>query len=148
MHGFGPAFLHVSRWRSAHTHKFPLLRAGSVHSGSASQDNHEQAFSQIGYHIVPGQHSQPTSISLGQVCICVICNLPPPLLAEWPGSFTCHCSNMGMEQTPNKNKLRELTVEKTILPPLSPPSDHESITLINWAILAPQHSKTFHSIAC
>ena len=29
------------------------------------------------------------------------CNLPPALLAEWPGSFTCYCSklsNTGMEQ--------------------------------------------------
>ena len=23
------------------------------------------------------------------------CNLPPALLAEWPGSFTCHCGNKG-----------------------------------------------------
>ena len=30
-----------------------------------------------------------------------ICNLPPALLAEWPGSFTCHCSNRGVEQTLN-----------------------------------------------
>ena len=25
------------------------------------------------------------------------CDLPPVLLAEWPWSFTCHCSNMGVE---------------------------------------------------
>ena len=25
------------------------------------------------------------------------CNLPPALLAEWPGSFTCYCGNMGVE---------------------------------------------------
>ena len=30
----------------------------------------------------------------------VSCNLPPALLAEWPGSFTCYCSNTGVEQTP------------------------------------------------
>ena len=28
------------------------------------------------------------------------CNLPPALLAEWPGSFTCHCGNAGVEWTP------------------------------------------------
>ena len=26
------------------------------------------------------------------------CNLPPPLLAEWPGSFTCCCGNTGVER--------------------------------------------------
>ena len=25
------------------------------------------------------------------------CNMPPALLAEWPGSFTCYCGNMGVE---------------------------------------------------
>ena len=30
-------------------------------------------------------------------CMHVSCNLPPALLAEWPGSFTCYCSNMGVE---------------------------------------------------
>ena len=29
--------------------------------------------------------------------VCVFrCNLPPALLAEWPGSFTCHCGNTGV----------------------------------------------------
>ena len=28
--------------------------------------------------------------------VCVFsCNLPPALLAEWPGSFMCYCSNTG-----------------------------------------------------
>ena len=35
-------------------------------------------------------------------CVFVfIWNLPPVLLAEWPGSFICHCSNTGMERTSN-----------------------------------------------
>ena len=38
-------------------------------------------------------------------------NLPPALLAEWPGSFACHCGNTGMELTPK---------EKEILPPPLP----------------------------
>ena len=31
------------------------------------------------------------------------CNLPPTLLVEWLGSFTCHCSNTGMERTKTKS---------------------------------------------
>ena len=34
----------------------------------------------------------------------VKCNLPPALLAEWPGSFTCHCGNIGVERTSNKSQ--------------------------------------------
>ena len=51
----------------------------------------------IGSHIMPGQHSQPTPTLLGQGClVCVFRNnLPPTFLAEWPGSFTCHCGNAG-----------------------------------------------------
>ena len=48
------------------------------------------------------------------------CNLPPALLAEWPGSFTCHCGNMGVKRTPNKSQHTQLTLEKKILPPLLP----------------------------
>ena len=47
-------------------------------------------------------------------------NLPPALLAEIPGSFTCHCGNTGMERTPNKSQHTKLTLEKKILPPLLP----------------------------
>ena len=28
------------------------------------------------------------------------CNLPPALLADWPGSFTCYCGNTGVERIP------------------------------------------------
>ena len=48
------------------------------------------------------------------------CNLPPALLAEWLGSFTCHCSNTGVGQTPNKSQHTKLTLDKKILPPLLP----------------------------
>ena len=48
------------------------------------------------------------------------CNLPPALLAEWQGSFTCHCGNTGLERTPNKSQHTKLTLEKKILPPLLP----------------------------
>ena len=46
------------------------------------------------------------------------CNLPPALSAEWPGSFTCHCGNTGVERTPNKSQHTKLTPEKKTLPPL------------------------------
>ena len=35
--------------------------------------------------------------------VCIFrCNLPPALLAEWLGSFTCHCGNAGVERTLNE----------------------------------------------
>ena len=48
---------------------------------------------------------QPCTISLHAkphtYGVCVFsCNLPPALLAEWPGSFTCYCGNMGVERIP------------------------------------------------
>ena len=53
--------------------------------------------------------------------VCVFrCNLPPALLAEWPGSNMCHCGDTGMEWTPNKSQHTKLTLEKKILPPLLP----------------------------
>ena len=45
-------------------------------------------------HIMPGQNGQPTLTSVTGVCI-LRCDLPPTLLAEWPWSFTCRCSNTG-----------------------------------------------------
>ena len=38
-------------------------------------------------------HAKPHAYS---ACI-FSCNLPPALLAEWPGSFACYCSNTGVE---------------------------------------------------
>ena len=36
------------------------------------------------------------------------------------GFFTCHCSNTGVERTPNKSQHAKLTLEKKFLPPLLP----------------------------
>ena len=49
---------------------------------------------------------QPCSMSLVQSHIrngvCVFnSNLPPALLAEWPGSFMCYCGNTGVERIPD-----------------------------------------------
>ena len=64
-------------------------------------------------------HSQP--FRLGWVKdVCVFrCNLPPALLAEWPGSFTCHCGNVGWNGH-RMSQHRKLTLEKKILPLLLP----------------------------
>ena len=70
----------------------------------------------IGSHTMPGQHSQPTLTVFSEVCMY---NLPPALLSEWPGSFTCYCSNMGW----NRHQIKistQFTLEKKTLPPLLP----------------------------
>ena len=104
----------------------PLFRPGSVHSGSASLDDCGRVFSdelRVGLfpRLVPTLclDSIVSPLRLRWVKgVCVIrCNLPPALLAEWPGSFTCHCGNTGMERTSNKNRCRKLTLEKKILLP-------------------------------
>ena len=97
----------------------------------------------IGSNTLPGQrHSQPNWLCwVKDVCM-FRCNLPPALLAEWPESFTCHCSNTGVERTPNKSQHIKLALGKKILPPLLP--GFELRTFRSWvqcsnqeAILAP-----------
>ena len=51
------------------------------------------------------------------------CNPPRALLAKWPGSVTCHCSNTGVERTPNNSKHRKFSLEKPGLE--LQPFDHE-----------------------
>ena len=75
------------------------------------------------------------------------CNLPHVLLREWPGSFTCHCSKMGAEQTLNKSQHMKLTLEKKFLAPPLP--GFELATFWSWvwrsyqqAILAPYISSS------
>ena len=48
------------------------------------------------------------------------CNLPPALLAEWPGSFTCYCANTGVERITKSEPERKVDAgeENEILPPL------------------------------
>ena len=64
--------------------------------------------------------------------VCVFrLNLPPALLADWPGSFTCHCGNTGVERTPNKSQHRKLTPEKK--PPL-PLLLRPELAIFRWRI--------------
>ena len=106
---------------------------GSVHSGSASRDDCGRTF--------PGKlsvssfldrfphYAWTTAVSplrfrwVKGVCV-IKCNLPLALFAEWPGSFTCHCGNTGLEHTRNKSQNRNLTLEKKILPLLLPGFEH------------------------
>ena len=113
-------------WRLACAHQFHSL--GSVQSGSASwgycgrvfPDELRMGSWRIAYglvrlissHTVPGLHSHPTPTSLGQGCMRIM--LPAALLVEWPGSFTCHCGNTGVERTPYKSQHRKPTLEKKV----------------------------------
>ena len=58
------------------------------------------------------------------------CDLPLALLAEWPGSFTCHCGNMVVEWTLHKSQHTNLTLEKKILPSLLP--GFKLVTFWSW----------------
>ena len=105
----------------------PLFRKGSVHSGSVSWELWPSVSWRVACQLVSWQI--PTlCLDSGIVSplqlrwvkgVCMFrCNLQPAFLAQWPGSFTCHCSNMGVEQTLNKSQHTKLTLEKKILLPL------------------------------
>ena len=105
-----------------------LIRPGSVHSGLARWDDCGRLF--------PDELRVSTFADSFPHYACTAAwsahshwvkdarvfrsNLPPALLAGWPGCFTCHCSNTGVERTPNKSQHTELTPEKNILPLLLP----------------------------
>ena len=104
-----------------------LFRPGSVHSGSASWDDCDQvfpdelrvsSFPDIPTLCLDSSIVIPFWLQLVKGVCMVRCNLPPTLLAEWLGSFMCHCGNTGVERTPNKSWHTKLTLEKKILPPL------------------------------
>ena len=105
----------------------PLFAPELVHSGSTSWDDCNRVFpDELRVSSFPDRfphHAWTVSqLWLRWVKgVCVFrCNLPPALLAEWPGSFTYHCGNMGLERTPNKTQHTKLTLEKKIPPPLLP----------------------------
>ena len=60
-------------------------------------------------------HFMQSHICKVYACLAVTCHLR--FLAEWLGSFTCYCGNMGVERILNKSQHRKLTLEKKILPP-------------------------------
>ena len=69
---------------------------------------------------MPGQLFSPLRLRWVKGIFMFRCNLSPSLLAEWPGSFTCHCGNTRVEQAPNKSQHTKLTLEKKMLQPLLP----------------------------
>ena len=129
---------------SLHT-LIPLFMPGSVYSGSASWDDRGQVFPDklcgARFRIVPTLCLNsgivgPLWLCLGQgVCA---------LLAEWPGYFTCCCSNMGVEWTRNKSQCTNLTLEKKIPLPLLPGLKVAAFWIRVWrcyqqAVLAPYY---------
>ena len=107
----------------------PLFRPESVHSGSASWDDCERAFPDdfafelvflIGSYSMPGQCSQPLWVWLR--CIKRVCvfryNLPPALLAEWPGSLTCYSGITGAGRTQNKSQHKNVNTGEEKSPPV------------------------------
>ena len=83
----------------------PLFGPGSVHSGSAVWDDCGWVSDELGVSLFPDKFPHfacgiVSPVRLHWVKgVCVFrCNLPPALLAEWPGSFTCHCGSTGMKR--------------------------------------------------
>ena len=80
------------------------------------------------------------------VNVCVFsCNLPPALLAEWPGFLRAAAVTLGWNGYRNKSQQRNLTLEKKILPlflqVLEPATSQSRVRRSNhWAIPALQLS--------
>ena len=101
-----------------------------VHSGSASLDDCGWIFPDkfcVRSFLDRFPHLYLDSSIVSQLWLCWVkgvcvfrCKLPPALLAEWPGPFTCHCGNMRVELTPNKSQHKKCTLEKKILLSLLP----------------------------
>ena len=90
----------------------PHLRPGLVHCDSASRGDCRRVFSDKSR--VSSFFWQFSRLCLDSIVIppwlrwvkgvCVFrCNLPPALVAEWPGSFTCQRSNTVVKRTLNKS---------------------------------------------
>ena len=75
-------------------------------------------------HVLCTPHNHPSvSVSLylkpnTQRAGGLSCNLPPALLAEWPGSFMHYCSNTGVKQTPKQESTQKVDPGEVNPPPL------------------------------
>ena len=123
------------RWRTL----IPLIRPGSVHSVLRWlwPCVPWQAVCELISWLVPTLCLNSNIVSPRQLCwvkgVCMFrCILPPALLAEWLGSFTCHCSYTGVEQTLSKSQHRWLSLEKKILLP-----GFELTTFQSWVWCSP-----------
>ena len=82
----------------------PLFSPGSAHSGSVSWDDFNWAFPDE--LRVSSFSDSPLLTLLGQGCLAITCHLR--FLVEWLGSFTCHCSNTGLEWTLDKESAHKV----------------------------------------
>ena len=139
--------LFLWKWRLARAHLFHSLcqdqstvaQRSETTVAESSLTSWVWARFRIGSHIMPRQgHRQPLQLQWVKGVRVFRCNMPPVPLVEWSGSFTCHCDNMGLEQTPNKSHRTKLTLEKKILSPLL--SGFELATFRSWARLSYQQS--------
>ena len=103
----------------------PLFRLGLVYSGWVSRDDCGQVFwDELHVRSFPDRFPHyawtvsPLRLRWVKGACVFRCNLPPALLAEWLGSFVCHCSNTEAEWTLNKSLHTKLTLERKILLPL------------------------------
>ena len=88
----------------------PLFRPGSVLSGSASWDDCGRKFPDklrvssfpdgFPHYAWAAAWSAHSDFVFFKGVYMFRCDLAPALLAEWPGYFTCHCSNRWVERTP------------------------------------------------
>ena len=103
----------------------PLFMTGSVHSGSANWDDCGRIFpDKLRVSSFPDMfpHYAWTAGIVSPLWLrCVkgvcefACNLPTELLAEWPGSFTCHRSDTGLKRTRSKRQHTKLNMQKKII---------------------------------
>ena len=139
LRGFGEMFNHLfptcasflsfffPKWRLAHVHYFHSLCQDQSTVAQRAETTVAECFLTSACGLVSRQvptlcldSSIVSLLRLHWVMgVCMFrCNLPPALLAKWPGSFTCHCGNTGVEQTTNKSQHTKLTLEEKNLPPL------------------------------
>ena len=134
----------------------PLLLPGSVHSGAASSDDCGRMFPDklrvssfpLLVPILCLDSFIVSPLRLRWVKgLCVFrCNLPPALLAERPGSFTCHCGNSGVERTPNKSQHTKLNLEKKFFSAAPAGIQTRNLSITSSALLQTSYPGSLHNV--
>ena len=105
------------KWRLAHVHYFHSLCQDQSTVAQRAETTVAECFLTSACGLVSRQvptlcldSSIVSLLRLHWVMgVCMFrCNLPPALLAKWPGSFTCHCGNTGVEQTLNNSQHKKV----------------------------------------
>ena len=104
-----PVFLH--EWQAFFIARFLNIHRSGVLTALAWLVPHETAdisaqvmctpYNHASCHFMQS-HIRKVYASLAQ------CNLPPALLEEWPGSFTCYCGNTGVERIPKLESAQKV----------------------------------------